>query len=48
MEKLKIEMSEIEVRKPQVFRLLFDMFYPRAYMFACRLLGNNEVAKISV
>lgn len=37
-------MSAIEVGKPRVFRLLFDTFYPRAYVFACRLLGNDEIA----
>lgn len=42
MEKLQIEMSEIEVRDRKVFRLLFDTFFPRACFFAGRLLNDQE------
>lgn len=43
MEKLQIEMSVIEIQKPKVFRLLYDTFYPRAYLFAGKLIQNNDV-----
>lgn len=43
MEKLQYEMSVIEVREPQVFRLLFDTFYPRACLFASKLVKSRDV-----
>lgn len=43
MEKLQYEMSVIEVREPQVFRLLFDNFYPRACLFASKLVKSRDV-----
>lgn len=42
MEKLQLEMSEVEVRDRKVFRLLFDTFFPRACFFAGRLLNDRE------
>lgn len=42
MEKLQLEMSEIEIRNRKVFRLLFDTFFPRACFFAGRLLNDRE------
>lgn len=42
MEKLQLEMSEIEISNRKVFRLLFDTFFPRACFFAGRLLGDRE------
>lgn len=43
MEKLQLEMSVIEIGKREVFRLLFDTFYPRACLFAAKLVGQPEV-----
>ena len=41
-EKLRIEMTEIEVRDRKVFRLLFDTFFVRACFFAGHLLDDRE------
>lgn len=42
MEKLQIEMSEINVQDRKVFRLLFDTFFVRACVFAGHLLNDRE------
>lgn len=42
MEKLQFEMSVIEIGEPQVFRLLFDTFYPRACLFASKLVKSRD------
>lgn len=42
MEKFQLEMSVIEIGKPQIFRLLFDTFYPRACLFASKVVKNQD------
>ena len=44
VEKIQIETSEIDLKDAQIFKAIFNMFYPRAYAFTLKLL-RDEVVK---
>lgn len=45
MEKLQIEMIDIEISDNRTFRLLFDTFFPRSCAFAAQLLGDQQAGE---
>lgn len=44
VEKIQIETSEIDLKDTQIFKAVFNMFYPRAYTFTLKLLGDEVVS----
>ena len=44
VEKIQIETSEIDLKDAQIFKAIFNMFYPRAYAFTLKLLRDEEKA----
>lgn len=44
VEKIQIETSEIDLKDAQIFRAVFNMFYPRGYTFTLKLLGDEVVS----
>lgn len=41
MDKLQLNIPLIEIKDERIFRSLFDLFYPRAYVFACHILQDT-------
>lgn len=46
-ERIHIETSEIDLKDAQIFKAVFNMFYPRAYTFTLKLL-QDEVASADI
>ena len=44
VEKIQIETSEIDLKDAQIFKAIFNMFYPRAYAFTLKLLRDEVVS----
>ena len=44
VEKIQIETSEIDLKDAQIFKAIFNMFYPRAYAFTLKLLRHEVVS----
>ncbi|MEI3420892.1 MAG: sigma-70 family RNA polymerase sigma factor [Butyricimonas faecihominis] len=44
IEKIQIETSEIDLKNAQIFKAMFNMFYPRAYTFTLKLLRDEVVS----
>lgn len=42
MEKLQIDISGINIKDERIFRLLFELFYPRACAFTSRVVNDSE------
>ncbi len=43
-ERIHIETSEIDLKDAQIFKAVFNMFYPRAYTFTLKLLQDEVVS----
>ena len=43
VEKIQIETSEIDLKDSQIFKAIFNMFYPRAYTFTLKLLRDEVI-----
>ena len=43
-ERIHIESSEIDLKDAQIFKAVFNMFYPRAYTFTLKLLQDEVVS----
>ncbi len=46
VEKIQIETSEIDLKDTQIFKAIFNMFYPRAYTFTLKLPGMRSLVRI--
>ena len=44
VEKIQIETSEIDLKDSQIFKAIFNMFYPRAYTFTLKLLRDEVIS----
>ena len=44
LEKIQIETSEIDLKDTQIFKAIFNMFYPRAYTFTLKLLRDEVIS----
>ena len=44
LEKIQIETSEIDLKVTQIFKAIFNMFYPRAYTFTLKLLRDEVIS----
>ena len=44
VEKIQIETSEIDLKDSQIFKAIFNMFYPRAYAFTLKLLRDEVIS----
>ena len=44
VEKIQIETSEIDLKDTQIFKAIFNMFYPRAYAFTLKLLRDEVIS----
>ena len=44
LEKIQIETSEIDLKETQIFKAIFNMFYPRAYTFTLKLLRDEVIS----
>ena len=44
VEKIQIETSEIDLKDTQIFKAIFNMFYPRAYTFTLKLLRDEVIS----
>ena len=44
LEKIQIETSEIDLKDTQIFKAIFNMFYPRAYTFTLKLLREEVIS----
>ena len=44
LEKIQIEPSEIDLKDTQIFKAIFNMFYPRAYTFTLKLLRDEVIS----
>ena len=44
LEKIQIETSEIDLKDTQIFKAIFNMFYPRAYTFTLNLLRDEVIS----
>ncbi|WP_065219383.1 MULTISPECIES: sigma-70 family RNA polymerase sigma factor [Butyricimonas] len=43
-ERIHIETSEIDLKDAQIFKAIFNMFYPRAYTFTLKLLQDEVIS----
>lgn len=44
VERIQIETTEIDLKNAQIFKAVFNMFYPRAYTFTLKLLRDEMVS----
>ena len=44
LEKIQIETSEIDLKDTQIFKAIFNMFYPLAYTFTLKLLRDEVIS----
>ncbi len=44
VEKIQIETLEIDLKDTQIFKAIFNMFYPRAYTFTLKLLRDEVIS----
>ena len=44
LEKIQIETSEIDLKDTQIFKAIFNMFYPRADTFTLKLLRDEVIS----
>ena len=44
IERIHIETSEIDLKDTQIFKAVFNMFYPRAYTFTLNLLQDEGIS----
>ena len=44
LEKIQIETSEIDLKDTQIFKAIFNMFYPRDYTFTLKLLRDEVIS----
>ena len=44
VEKIQIEISDIYLKDSQIFKAIFNMFYPRAYTFTLKLLRDEVIS----
>ena len=44
LEKIQIETSERDLKDTQIFKAIFNMFYPRAYTFTLKLLRDEVIS----
>ena len=44
LEKIQIETYEIDLKDTQIFKAIFNMFYPRAYTFTLKLLRDEVIS----